>query len=38
MAPWYYRMLHPDAALSDDQRVELVRWVTRELGPKPASP
>jgi len=38
MAPWYYRMLHPDAALSDHQRTQLVRWVSQELGPKPASP
>ena len=38
MAPWYYRMLHPDAALSDAQRMQLVRWVSQELGPEPASP
>jgi hypothetical protein len=38
MAPWYYRMLHLDAALSDAQRAQLVRWVTQELDPKPASP
>ena len=38
MAPWYYRMLHRDATLSDDQRAQLVRWVTQELDEKPASP
>jgi len=27
MAPWYYRMLHPDARLSETQRESLVRWA-----------
>jgi hypothetical protein len=38
MAPWYYRILHPGAGLSDDQREDLVRWVAHELGSEPASP
>ena len=38
MAPWYYRVLHPGAGLSDAERAEVTRWVTQELGPKPATP
>ena len=38
MAPWYYRMLHPAAGLSDGERADLTRWVTQELGSEPASP
>jgi hypothetical protein len=38
MPPWYYRMLHPDAALSGDQRELVTRWVTQEIGSEPASP
>ncbi len=38
MPPWYYRMLHPDAALSGDQRALVARWATQEIGSEPASP
>jgi hypothetical protein len=32
MAPWYYRMLHPTAALRPDEREAIVRWVAHELN------
>lgn len=28
MAPWYYRLLHPDARLTPAQRALLIRWAT----------
>jgi Haem-binding domain len=37
MAPWYYRMLHPDARLGEPQRDTLLRWVKRERAPETAS-
>ena len=37
MAPWYYRMLHPAARLSEPQRDTLLRWVKQELAPETAS-
>lgn len=30
MAPWYYRMLHPDARLAPPQRAALISWVEQE--------
>ena len=30
MAPWYYRLLHPNARLAPAQRQALIRWVTQE--------
>jgi Haem-binding domain len=27
MAPWYYRLMHPDARLKPDERQALVRWA-----------
>jgi hypothetical protein len=37
MAPWYYRMLHPDARLSEPQRDTLLRWVKQERASETAS-
>jgi Haem-binding domain len=30
MAPWYYRMAHPQARLSKAERQSIVRWVAQE--------
>jgi hypothetical protein len=30
MAPWYYRILHPDARLAPAQRTALIAWVQQE--------
>lgn len=32
MAPWYYRVLHPGARLSDDDRQTLRRWANTEVA------
>lgn len=37
MAPWYYRMLHPDARLSQTQRESLVRWAKQTRASATAS-
>jgi Haem-binding domain len=37
MAPWYYRMLHPDARLSETQRESLVRWAKQTRASATAS-
>jgi len=31
MPPWSYRLIHPGARLSDDDRVRLERWIETEL-------
>ena len=38
MAPWYYRLLHPQARLAPAQRAALVKWVGEESARSPASP
>jgi hypothetical protein len=30
MAPWHYRLLHPAARLSDEDRAALARWATQQ--------
>ena len=30
MAPWHYRLLHPDARLSDEDRAALARWAAEQ--------
>jgi cytochrome c len=30
MAPWHYRLLHPGARLSGEDRAALARWATEE--------
>jgi hypothetical protein len=30
MAPWYYRMLHPEARLTAHERDAIAAWITRE--------
>jgi hypothetical protein len=30
MAPWYYRVLHPEARLNRKQREAVIKWVTLE--------
>jgi len=30
MAPWYYRLLHPSASLSDADRTQLASWAADE--------
>ena len=37
MAPWYYRLLHPDARLSETQRESLVRWAKQKRASATAS-
>jgi Haem-binding domain len=35
MAPWYYRLLHPEAHLDDAQRRLISRWVKAETASLP---
>jgi cytochrome c551/c552 len=30
MPPWYYRMMHPQARLTDAQRAVVLNWIERE--------
>jgi len=32
MPPWYYRLLHPDSALSEAQRKVVIRWIAEQLA------
>ncbi len=36
MPPWQYRLVHPEARLSDVERTRLVAWLTTEPAPAPA--
>jgi len=39
MPPWSYRLIHPGARLTDDDRARLVQWVDTELaGPASGPP
>jgi heme-binding protein len=38
MPPWSYRLMHPDARLSDDDRVRLERWIEAELAGPASGP
>jgi hypothetical protein len=38
MAPWYYRMLHPEARLSGRERGAIAAWITREAVTPEARP
>ena len=39
MPPWSYRLMHPEARLSDADRARLQLWIAAELaGPAPAQP
>ncbi len=33
MPPWSYRLMHPDARLSDEDRARIVRWIEAVLTP-----
>jgi len=33
MPPWSYRLMHPGARLSDEDRARLERWIEAELAP-----
>jgi Haem-binding domain len=37
MAPWYYRLLHPDARLTEAQRQAVIRWTERQSNAIPPS-
>jgi heme-binding protein len=32
MPPWAYRMVHPDARLTEEDRAALERWINREIS------
>lgn len=38
MPPWYYRLVHPRARLSSEEREIIVRWVADENSTEPAIP
>ena len=38
MAPWHYRLLHPGARLSDEDRATLARWAAEEARRFAATP
>jgi Haem-binding domain len=38
MPPWSYRLMHPGARLSDDDRARLERWIEAELAAPPSGP
>ncbi|MFN8545828.1 MAG: heme-binding domain-containing protein [Candidatus Binatia bacterium] len=35
MPPWYYRLLHPEARLSEAEAALIVQWLTAERGKLP---
>jgi hypothetical protein len=37
MAPWYYRLLHPEARLTSAQREVVIRWTEQAGNPPPPS-
>ena len=38
MPPWSYRLMHPDARLSDTERALLERWIASQLSGNPIRP
>jgi Haem-binding domain len=38
MPPWSYRLIHPDARLSDDERARLEQWIETELAGHASAP
>ena len=32
MPPWYYRLLHPEARLQQEERATIAGWAKREAG------